>query len=259
MKVTADDLRRKVAGTRPDPSVLGNVGSGFRENREVSGVPEPVLRPETQAGLDALAKQQKADVEAAKQKALEDERREMDAREKYSDEDRERAAELGALQAIQAVLQDNPWLAPGVREAQEKSIEEMGASNRLTVSRILFERGRQRVPIAQDFYVTFQTVSAADDLVCKQVLRDSMNELELYFSTMRDLLTLAVSVDAIGDEPSPALLDPKTNKATKETVQARLDALLEYPVQVTAALAVSYSWYDLRVKRLLLPSSLKNG
>ena len=243
-------------GNQPIPPSMGGVGSAYARNHEVSGTGK--LRPETLEGLQSLHEQQAQAKQLAEEKALAEEAAQMRRAEDTASDEIDRQARIGAMEAIQAALSDNPWLAAGVRDKQEAAILAI-PGNALSISRILMDRAQQLIPIADDLHATMQTIKASEDLLIKRMLRDYVDQLEIYFDTMSDMLRLAVGVDAIGEVPFPPLEDPATNRATVETIKKRLEAVLDLPTPLLAALAINYTWFDLRVKRLLVPSSLKNG
>ncbi|MCA8938753.1 MAG: hypothetical protein KDB07_03010 [Planctomycetes bacterium] len=232
------------------------MGSAYARNHEVSGTGK--LRPETLEGLQSLHEQQAQAKQLAEEKALAEEAAQMRRAEDTASDEIDRQARIGAMEAIQAALSDNPWLAAGVRDKQEAAILAI-PGNALSISRILMDRAQQLIPIADDLHATMQTIKASEDLLIKRMLRDYVDQLEIYFDTMSDMLRLAVGVDAIGEVPFPPLEDPATNRATVETIKKRLEAVLDLPTPLLAALAINYTWFDLRVKRLLVPSGLKNG
>lgn len=274
-KLSASDLAQ-LAGTdgnqkpsvppapRPHKSPFGQIGSAYAANRAISGVEEEktpsTLSPQSVEGLMALQKKQKEDKERVEEEAKQREEAVLRQQEDFAEQERQRMLELGVLNAVQAALLDNPWLGEGVRERQEAAIDAlMNGDNRLTLTGILRDRGKQLVPIADDYFVSFQVIATGEEMLIKHILREAREQLEDYFRLYQDLLRLAVSVEEYGGVVAPPLLDEKTNRATEATLKARLNALLMLPLPLVSAIAVNYSWYDLRVKRLMMPSSLKNG
>lgn len=265
--LSVDELRKAASqhssagGTEIPAAVRGNIGAGFAENRSVSGVQEPQkdkLRQETVDGLNALTQTQREERKRAEQEALRKEEQEMAAREAEAQEENAAVAQRDTLLALRSAMADNPWLDPRVREAQERMIAEI-PNNQITPDKVFFHRGRQIVPITEDYHVVYQQILVSDDLICKQILKDYLGELNDLFELVSDMLKLAVSVDSLGGTPMPPLLDPATNKATRQTIWARLEQILELPTQLIGILSISYNWYDIRVRRQMLPSSLKNG
>lgn len=250
-----DGLFDPTRGNQPIPGV-GGVGAAYASNHNVSGTKG--LKPDTVEGLEALQREQKRVAEEAQERALAEEQASIDAQRQIADREAERQSQMGAMEAIQAALSDNPWMSPGVRQKQEETIDQM-PNNNLSITRILMDRGKQMVPIADGLVATMQTLKASEDLLVKRMLREYVDQLEVYFDTMSDMLRLAIGVDAIGEIHFSPLVDPETNKASAKTIGQRLEQLLDLPTPVIAALAINYTWFDMRVKQLLVPSSLKNG
>ena len=242
-------------GTPVQPQPPSGVGAGLAHNREVSG-----LRPETVEGIAGIHEQQKMAARAAAEKQAAEERMQRELEEAKAAEDAARQAQIGGefqWDALKSALEDNPLLRPGVREHIESQVSSI-PNNEVKIADILLGRARQIVPVTDDLNVVYQTIKGHEDLLIKRMLREDYDQLDMYFNTKRDLLSLAISLSSINGREMPGLEGPD-GRATEETLKQRMDAVLDLPLPLLASLAVNYTWFDLRVKRKMAPSVLKNG
>jgi len=226
------------------------VGAGYVSNQRQAGA---TLSEDTVKGIEA---QRRAQQEAEEKAKAEAEKAKAEAEAAQVQEQTEMLAEWGSPEddALRSLIENNPFLEPGIREGIEANLQPI----RLTD--LLMGRGQQTVPILPDLEVEFQTMKGSEDLLTKQILREDFDALQSYFSNKTTALSLAVSLVRIGEKYLPPLEDPASNnRTTEKTILARFEKLMELPLPLVALLAIHMTWFDVRVKRVLTPSNLKNG
>lgn len=226
------------------------VGSAYAVNQPAGGAK---LSEETVKGIEA---QRKAQAEAEAKEKAEQEKRQAEQEAAAVAEQTKTFAEWGSPEdsALRALIENNPFLEPGIKEAIEANLAPIKLSD------LMMGRGRQVVPILPDLEVEFQTMKGSEDLLCKQLLREDFDTLQSFFNNKTTALNLAVSLVRVNEVYLPALEDVAAgNRATEKTILARYEKVTDLPLQLMALLAIHLTWFDVRVKRTLTPSKLKNG
>jgi hypothetical protein len=229
--------------------LMQGVGSGFAANQEVSTGQR--LSEKTIEGLEQLQAQNAAAVATNEQK----EAAKVEAEEARAKEDVKEMAGLGAIEATPGLIDavaNNPYLDEEVRKQIEASLEPMD------MTKLIMGRGVQEVRLNDALVVVFQTISVKEDLVIKQIMRKHVDETVAFYEDTKLALNLSVGVAQVNQTALPSL-ENDSGQVTAETILARYSALAVMPVQLLAWLAINYIWFDLRVRKMLLPSKLKNG
>ena len=119
---------------------------------------------------------------------------------------------------------------------------------------------RQRVPILPGkFEPTFRTPSGHEDLFVRQYIGRSRG-VDAYIMSKFSVLTLTVAlVDINGNIKFPSHLDPKTGQVDEPAFEAKLNKVLRLPLQWIADLSINYMWFEVRARRLLTLTEVKNG
>jgi hypothetical protein len=119
---------------------------------------------------------------------------------------------------------------------------------------------QQMVPIIPGrFEPTFRTPSGHEDLFVRSYIgRD--RGVDSYIVSKFSLLTLTVAlVDINGKIKFPNHLDPKTGQVDEEKFEEKLNKVLRLPLQWLADLSVNYMWFEVRARKLLTFTEVKNG
>ena len=137
------------------------------------------------------SKQQQQKTEEVVDTALEKER-EVESVGKELEQEVRNLGEMG-------MFSDNPWVNPEVRKRVLEEMEKL-EENEVSVEVFLLNRRvKQKVllqgPLKLD--VEYQTLKAGEDLLVKELMRDAVDQLDMYFGTLQSLYMLAVSLVSI--------------------------------------------------------------
>ena len=146
-------------------------------------------------------------------------------------------------------------------EEQRKLIEGRLSSMDLTD---LIMRGfiTQIVPIVPGkFEPEFQSLSTEDDLALKRMVMEETKSLDAPAQYMLDkfaVMSAALGVRAINKKQLPEHRDNKGN-FDEDMFRAKFNLFVKYPFHMVASLGIHYFWFDIRVRKLFVAETIKNG
>jgi hypothetical protein len=223
------------------------------EGTQFANPPRPAgsgLRPETQQQLEALAKAQQPEAPKAQQPEDKDAKREKEntiaasVRAELDDlEDQFEVDEFG--NRVRSL-----FLNKERREAIEKRCTPMHVEDLLINQEV-----RQDVPLIPGrLEVTYRSISGSEDLFVTRRMF-GVKGASQYIMDLLSAMRLCSAIYAINRRPLPSHL--KEGEPDEDLFKAKLALLMKYPIQLLADLSVNYSWFDQRVKRLLVIDEIK--
>lgn len=241
------------------PGFVPGVGSRIAANQPhikpavaPTGVDErrPILRPETMKDLEQIADFQK--------KAETIQQTEFEKQEaKQAEDDVSKGAATYAAE-INSILSDediNLLNNPVRRKEIEDRLEPLNIEDILIYGEL-----QQEIPVVPGkTKYKFRSTTGEEDLAVKRMMFGETGG-ERYMLDKFSLMNLALGVVAINNMNLPTHLNEK--KRFDETAfQKKYEILLRFPVQLLADMAVQYTWFDQRVRRLFVKSAeaLKNS
>ena len=115
---------------------------------------------------------------------------------------------------------------------------------------------RQRVPIIPGkFEPTFRTMSGSEDLFVKRSMLGSRGPDQFILDRFA-FMNLVASLFAINGRPLPTHLKDDGEPDDK-LFEVKMKAVGKYPSAVVADMSVNFSWFDARVKKLLVVDEVK--
>jgi hypothetical protein len=199
----------------------------------------PVLRPETAKQLEDLAKAGKTALsEEEVQKQAEEEK--DDLLDVLNFEKRNEAERI----------LDNKKR----RQEIEKRCEPMSLQDL-----IMRDEVRQRVPIVPgQFEVIYRSLTPEESLFIKQQMSKETVNTDSYLLEKYALCQLCCSLVSINGRDLPDHRDT-SGSPTETLFKEKLKSIVRKSGYIVADLGVNYSWFDLRVRKLINPDDLKNG
>jgi hypothetical protein len=120
----------------------------------------------------------------------------------------------------------------------------------------------QRVPIIPGvFEVEYESTSGEDDLCIKKMLVEEAKSLKVddrYLLDKYSLMGLACAVKSINGKPLGSHRDNEGN-FNEEALDKKFKRLLKMPLPMLAAIGPHYFWFDMRVRKLFVAETIKNG
>jgi hypothetical protein len=120
----------------------------------------------------------------------------------------------------------------------------------------------QVVPVLPEgkFNVKFRSLRPSESLFIKQFMATSEQKSEQYYIERYSLCQLAMAVVEINGKPlgAPHLKDGG-EEVDEKVFAAKLKMLTKKSGYIVADLGINYSWFDVRVRKLLNPDDLGNG
>lgn len=208
--------------TGPEMSRTGADGQDANPIR-----PEGGLSPDTLAGLEAVAEANEAEVEVEDKK--------VDTDKDFDGFDFE---ELGSTSRDMLNNKER-------RDAIEVKITDELDFEGL----IIHQELRQRVPILKGFEPMYRTPGGAEDLFVKRLI-GKVEGSERYVLDYYTVMGLVCGLYALNDKPLPSHLD-KDGEPIEELFDAKMKHILKFPLVIIADLACNFSWFTVRVQKLL--------
>lgn len=205
----------------------------------------PAVRQETQERIaEALAagkKMEEKELEEGVKKELEE--------KKKSDEDLFEMFDFQAKSEAERILNNKQR-----RVAIEERCEELSFEDLLYKDEV-----RQRVPVVPGkFEPCFRSVTGKETLALKKYIFRETGVSDSYLMEKYNLCLLTMALVDINGREFPDHLDGK-GEFDEKSLESKVKVVLEKSSYVIADLGVNYHWFDLRVRRLFNPDSLKNG
>ena len=146
---------------------------------------------------------------------------------------------------------------PGQRAIIEERLKPMDLTELITRDRVT-----QEVPIIPGkFWVLFQSMTGDDDLELKRLLMQESKSVEVSQRYLLDkfaMMTLTAGCLAINGNPCPTHLDEKGCFDEKK-YWLKFGWMLKRGIHVLASIGCNHSWFELRVRHLLVAEKVKNG
>jgi hypothetical protein len=203
----------------------------------------PLLSPETAAGLQAMAAQQvKEQEKSAEEKKVEEKKKE--------DEDLFEMFDFGGRNEAERVLNNKKRRQEIETRCAPMSIDDL----------VMKDEVQQLVPIIPGkFEVLYRSITPDENLFIKRyVASKDQGQNEQYIIEKFGTCQITCSVIGINGRPLP---DHRDNKGDvdEKLFEAKLKVLLKKSGYIVADLGINYSWFDIRVRKLLNPDALGNG
>lgn len=233
---------------------LPGVGSAFAANQAVSGGKQG-LSDATIQGMSQMAERQAARQREEQQQ--EARRKEQEAMEKAESEASEEVKTLSAYgtadySPLAEAVENNPYLHPDFRKHVEAQMEEINLTD------AMMGRVKVRVTLPNGVVVLMQSIKAREMDLVSQVMKQHLNETVRFYEDRRLEYQLALGIEEIGTFKLPALEDEK-GKLSEKTLEARHQVIADCNVQFVGMMAIVYVWFDLRIRRALTATNIKNG
>lgn len=198
----------------------------------------PVLTPTTQAQLEAFGKAQ------ADQKLQDDVAKEVEEKK----DDLFEMFDMAGLGEADRVLNNRKR-----REDIEKRVIPMSIQDLFTKDEV-----RQNIPvIPEKFEVILRSVTPEENLAVKQFMAKDGSGSDSYAVEKLGLCQLACALVSINGVD---FVDHrKDNIFNEDCFRLKLKQLLKKPGILVNDLSLQYVWFDIRVRKLLVPDSLGNG
>lgn len=225
----------------------------LKQPKTVSDGYRPILSPETQASMQALAAFQEQ-AEKEQQKAAQTPHSQAkEAETDINDELRNLQDEM--LSSV-GYEEWNKLNNPERRKLIEARLEPMKVTDIIIHGEI-----RQDViilPKPNEIVATYRSVSGAEDLAIKQMMGEESGG-DRYMIDKYTMMQLVLGLTAINHQELPAHLDQNGN-FSEELFLKKFERAMKYPMQFLADLGVQYLWFDDRVRDLLVgqTEALKN-
>lgn len=119
---------------------------------------------------------------------------------------------------------------------------------------------RQIVPILPGkFEVEFRSLRPSESLFIKQYMAKEESKTDTYLGEKYSLCQLSMAVVAISGKVLGAPHLDDNDQVNEKVFETRLKSILRKSGYIVADLAINYSWFDVRVRKLLNPDDLGNG
>lgn len=120
----------------------------------------------------------------------------------------------------------------------------------------------QVVPIVPGkFEPEFQSLSTEDDLALKRLVMEETKSLDAPAQYMLDkfsVMSACLGVFSINKKPLPSHRDDRGN-FDEERFRSKFNLFVKYPFHMVASLGIHWFWFDIRVRKLFVAETIKNG
>lgn len=151
------------------------------------------------------------------------------------------------------MLEENVLNNPKRKKKIESKCKEMDIIDLITQGEV-----KQEVSVVDDKYIiTFRSVTGEEDLAIKRLLYTERGSPR-YMLDVYSLMSLTLGLHAINRHPLPTHID-ENGKFSTPLFEEKFRLVKNYPLQLLADLAVNYTWFDIRVRKLFSVEELGNG
>lgn len=195
----------------------------------------PLLSPETEAQLQGLAKESKEAIPEVKKEEPKEEEFDFAAFAERNESER---------------IYNNKKR----REEIEKRCVPMKFEDLLFKNEV-----QQTVPIIPgQFEPTFRSITPDESLFIKKILAEEDASSENYMAEKYNICLLTLALYALNGKPLP---DHRDNNGLpkKDLFNEKLKFVTRKSSYIIADLSVNYTWFDMRVRKLISGDPLKNG
>jgi hypothetical protein len=120
----------------------------------------------------------------------------------------------------------------------------------------------QRVPIIPGrFEVTYRSMSGEVDLALKQLLMEESGKTNVSDQYVLDkfaFMTLTAGTAAINGNPTPRHTDADGN-FSPEAFWVKFNWMVRRPLHMLASISTNHIWFEMRVRKLFVAETVKNG
>lgn len=223
---------------------LRHSASGLSEDGGIQPRPpgSPVLRPETEQQLKDMAAAQKTAAEKPKEEAKAEDNKEESLLDLF-----ELAGQTGS--EAEKLLNNKKR-----REDIESRCAPMKFEDLLYKNEV-----QQKVPILPgQFEPVFRSTTPEESLFIKRYIAKEQAISDQYLWEKYNICLLACALVSINDVMLP---DHRLNSGEpdEKLFEAKLKNLLKKSGYIVADLGINYTWFDVRVRKLITADGLKNG
>lgn len=147
---------------------------------------------------------------------------------------------------------------PEQRDIIEERLDELDVTEL-----ILKDRVSQTVPVIPGkFEIRFTSLTGDDDLALKRLLMQESKSVEVTERYLLDkfaLMTLAAGLVAINNNPVPHDIHDSEGKFDDEKFWLKFGWVLRRGIHVLASIGANHTWFEMRVRKLLVAERVKNG
>jgi hypothetical protein len=208
------------------------------------------LSEESVKGLEEMQRLQQ---QAQSQKAAAEEE------EKYKKEEQDLEESIKRTVESSEIFQpdtDLPFSSENLKPLR-KSIEDQLHGQPISIGDMLIGRAKQSMVLQPGLEIELHTLKGSENLLLKKLYREALDENTFFFEEFSVNLTTAASIHRINSVTWPSMDVSKSE--LEAVIRRRLDILSEFPIQLVALININTLWFDLRVRRALVPENLKNG
>ncbi len=241
---------------RPSMPLLVNGPSGGNSGLSPDGgvavrpPGSPVLSPETVEQMEAMLRANKlaqaasAEQQVATDKVAEEEKRKAAVEDLFSD------LNFSNMSETEKLLNNKKR-----REDIESRCEPMDFEDLLMKDEV-----SQAVPIMPGkFVVVFRSMRPEDSLFIKQFLAKEPSPSDTYSFEKLLLCQLVCTVVSINGKELPDYRTGPDLTPDDKLFQIKLKMLTRKSAYIVADLSLNYTWFDIRVRKLIVPEKLGNG
>jgi hypothetical protein len=131
------------------------------------------------------------------------------------------------------------------------------------VELIIKDRVSQRVPVIPDkFEIKFTSLTGEDDLALKKLLMKESSSVEVTERYLLDkfaVMTLTAGLMAINNNPVPYDMHDKEGNFDDDQFWLKFGWVLKRGIHVLASIGANHTWFEMRVRKLLVAERVKNG
>jgi hypothetical protein len=207
----------------------------------------PAVRPETVEQLKAM--------EQAQAQIAEEGKAQLDeaAVKKAAEEEQEKLFEsfdFGAQGEAERILNNKKRRAAIEGRCADMSLADL----------IMRDEVKQLVPIVpKEFEVLYRSATPEESLFVKAIIAKENSPSDSYSLEKYSLCMLACSLISINGKELPEHRKSDGTGPDAALFEAKLKRVTKMSAYVVADLGINYSWFDMRVRRLLNPERLGNG
>jgi hypothetical protein len=221
-------------------------------NLEAAGVTprppgSPPVRPET---LEQLQEMQKAQTKIHEEetKKLDEEALKKEAEEKK--ENLFEAFDFSSQGEAERILNNKKRRKDIESRCEPMKLEDL----------IMRDEVRQKVPVLPgEFEVIFRSATPEESLFVKQLIAKENSPSDSYALEKYSLCMLCCSIISINGKDFLDHRKPDGSGPDEKLFELKLKQLMKKSVYIITDLGIQFSWFDIRVRKLIAPEKLGNG
>lgn len=203
----------------------------------------PVLRPETEQQLKEVLESQSKSIRE-------------DADKKMSEEAKEKKDDIFSM----VDFGDQRNATDRIFDNKKRREEIEGRCTPMKFEDLLYKNEvEQKVPILPGkLEPTFRSVTPEESLFIKKFISKEDETSDQYLLEKYNLCLLTCSLISINDKMLPDHRDSNGN-VDEKLFEAKLKVMMKKSGYIVADLGINYTWFDIRVRKLITADGLKNG